>query len=265
MAFSHSVRRICCAPGRLAPHLKAAHFPSGRPPVLCCTILPRSPHALPRPGKALGLAPGGSNIHVCHKSFFSRWSASSTQAKEQATSSATLKDTGSREASAEGSSEMKTEAEVDEDESIIPTTDEKGQPLSNWSRMKIMMKTYGYVIIPVHWVIAPIWFGAFYYTIKMGVDIGPFLSAVGVSDHHVESLRNSKASTALMAYALYKIFTPLRYTVTLGATEMTIRRLRKMGYIRPHPPKEKSYRDSFRETVTEMRDKIKERQDSAGQ
>ena len=57
--------------------------------------------------------------------------------------------------------------EEDDDEPIVALYDETGKPLSNWVRMKMMMKAYGYVIIPVHWLIAPVWFGAFYYTIKM--------------------------------------------------------------------------------------------------
>ena len=93
------------------------------------------------------------------------------------------------------------------------------------------------------------------------MDIAPLLKALSVSEHHIEYLQNSKASTALLAYALYKVFTPLRYTVTLGATEVTIRKLRRMGYIKPKPPKEKSYSDSFKETVTEMKDKVKDIRD----
>lgn len=153
--------------------------------------------------------------------------------------------------------EAKTQEEGNEEEEpIIPIKDETGKPLSNWARMKIMMKTYGYVIIPVHWVIAPVWFGGFYYAIKIGIDIEPMLTKVGVSDHHIETLKNSKASTALMAYALYKIFTPLRYTVTLGATEVTIRALRKRGFIKPTPPKEKTYRQSLKDTVDGVKDRL---------
>ena len=89
------------------------------------------------------------------------------------------------------------------------------------------------------------------------------LLKIGVSEHHVQTLQNSGASNALMAYALYKIFTPLRYTVTVGATEMTVRYLRKKGYIKPHPPKEKTYRESLQETVSEMKDKAQDMKDKA--
>lgn len=207
------------------------------------------------------------HYYICRRNFFTKWfSTTSTKSSSKEKQEDRLQSTANSRTLQDGedsaNDRRKELEEEEEEESIIPKTDEKGQPLSNWKRMKIMMKAYGYVIIPVHWVIAPVWFGAFYYTIKLGVDIGPFLSAIGVSDHHVESLRSSKASTALMAYALYKIFTPLRYTVTLGATEVTIRRLRRMGYMRQKPPKEKTYTDSFKETVGEMRDKIKDRKDT---
>ena len=60
-----------------------------------------------------------------------------------------------------------TKRDVDEDEPLVAKYDESGKPLSNWKRMKLMMKAYGYVIIPVHWIIAPVWFGGAYYIIKM--------------------------------------------------------------------------------------------------
>lgn len=41
-----------------------------------------------------------------------------------------------------------------------------------------------------------------------------------------------------VAYALYKISTPLRYTVTLGGTTVSINYLKKWGYIKPVPTKE---------------------------
>ena len=66
-----------------------------------------------------------------------------------------------------------------------------------------------------------------------------------------------------MAYALYKIVTPVRYTVTVGATEMTVRYLRRHGYIKPSPPKEMTYRASLQETVQEMKDKAQDVKDIA--
>lgn len=51
-----------------------------------------------------------------------------------------------------------------------------------------------------------------------GVDVIGMLQALGVSEKIIEPLRNSKAGYVALTYALYKIATPLRYTVTLGKT-----------------------------------------------
>lgn len=41
-----------------------------------------------------------------------------------------------------------------------------------------------------------------------------------------------------ISYALYKIATPLRYTVTLGGTTISIKYLKDWGYIKPVPSKQ---------------------------
>lgn len=52
-----------------------------------------------------------------------------------------------------------------------------------------------------------------------GVDIAAFLEAIGAGEKLVEKLRNSNSTMGYIAisYALYKIATPVRYTVTLGS------------------------------------------------
>lgn len=52
-----------------------------------------------------------------------------------------------------------------------------------------------------------------------GIDIVAFVEKLHLSDAIVDKIRSSGHSTAgyiAISYALYKIFTPLRYTVTLG-------------------------------------------------
>lgn len=50
-----------------------------------------------------------------------------------------------------------------------------------------------------------------------GVDISHLLEIVGAPDSWVLTLRESKAGGIVTAYTMYKIATPARYTVTLGA------------------------------------------------
>lgn len=55
----------------------------------------------------------------------------------------------------------------------------------------------------------------------------------------VAKLRDSSLGHAAIAYLCYKIVTPVRYTVTLGGTTLSIKYLSQWGYIRPVPTKEK--------------------------
>lgn len=49
-----------------------------------------------------------------------------------------------------------------------------------------------------------------------GVDIVGILESLSLSERYLDMLRESGAGHWAVAYALYKIFTPIRYTVTLG-------------------------------------------------
>lgn len=52
--------------------------------------------------------------------------------------------------------------------------------------------------------------------ISSGVDIVQLLEYMNFSEKYVDLVRNSGAGDWAVTYALYKIFTPLRYTVTVG-------------------------------------------------
>lgn len=70
-----------------------------------------------------------------------------------------------------------------------------------------------------------------------GVDIPSLLESMHVSETVVTKLRDSSLGHAAIAYLCYKIATPLRYTVTLGGTTLSIKYLSQWGYIRPVPTK----------------------------
>ena len=70
-----------------------------------------------------------------------------------------------------------------------------------------------------------------------GVDIPSLLETMHVSETVVTKLRDSSLGHAAIAYLCYKIATPLRYTVTLGGTTLSIKYLSQWGYIRPVPTK----------------------------
>ncbi|XP_065316439.1 protein FAM210A-like isoform X2 [Gordionus sp. m RMFG-2023] len=108
--------------------------------------------------------------------------------------------------------------------------DENDKSLSAWQRFKIMMKKYWYVLIPVHAVTTAFWLCSF-----CGLDIVPLLEKLSIPEKYIDPIKKSGASNFAVAYALYKIITPIRYGVTLGVTTFSINYLRKLGYIKHVP------------------------------
>ncbi|XP_011693492.1 PREDICTED: uncharacterized protein C18orf19 homolog A isoform X2 [Wasmannia auropunctata] len=111
-----------------------------------------------------------------------------------------------------------------------PQTEQK---LTVFQKMKQMTKDYWHVLIPVHVVTSVGWVAIFYIAVRNGVDIVQLLEYMNFSEKYVDIVRNSSAGNWAITYALYKIFTPLRYTVTVGGTTMAIRYLSKLGYVKP--------------------------------
>ncbi|KAG8333820.1 hypothetical protein J6590_102622 [Homalodisca vitripennis] len=127
---------------------------------------------------------------------------------------------------------------------------------SLYQRFKAMYRDYWYVLVPVHLVTSAAWFGGFYYLASSGFDIVSLLEYLHVSEKVINPLRNGHATTGYLAisYALYKIATPVRYTVTLGGTTVSINYLKKWGYIKPVPSKER-----LKELFEDQKEMIKEK------
>ncbi|ROJ29243.1 hypothetical protein DPX16_13687 [Anabarilius grahami] len=131
-----------------------------------------------------------------------------------------------------------------------------------FQRFKKTFKQYGKVMVPVHIVTSTVWFGSFYYAAMKGVNLVPFLEFIGLPDWMVGILRDSQGGYALTAYAMYKLATPARYTVTLGGTSLSVQYLRKHGYLSTPPPVKGYLQDKMEETrelLTEKMEETKER------
>lgn len=104
-----------------------------------------------------------------------------------------------------------------------------------------------------------------------GVDIVKWLEYYEFSEKIVGPLKNSHLGHIAVAYFLYKIATPARYTVTLGGTTFAIKFLSKRGIIKPMPTKDqmmqiyKDRKDGLQQKVAdkkqELQDKKQELQD----
>ena len=89
----------------------------------------------------------------------------------------------------------------------VPTEEEK---TNIFQKFKKMSKDYWYVLVPVHLATSIVWFGGFYAMCKSGVDVAALLQWFGVSETYVEKLSNSEMGYAALAYACYKVATPIR-------------------------------------------------------
>lgn len=125
-------------------------------------------------------------------------------------------------------------------------------------RFKKTFKQYGKVMIPVHLLTSSVWFGTFYYAAMKGVNVVPFLEMIGFPESLVGLLRDSSSGYALTAYAMYKIATPARYTVTLGGTSLSVQYLRKHGYLSTPPPVKEYFQDKMEETKEKLTEKMEE-------
>ncbi|KAM9308918.1 protein FAM210A [Gastrophryne carolinensis] len=143
---------------------------------------------------------------------------------------------------------------------------EEGDPLQDKSiglfqRFKKTFQQYGKVMLTVHVLTSSVWLGTFYYAAIKGINVVPFLEFIGLPESIVNILKNSESGNVLTAYALYKISTPVRYTVTLGGTSISVKYLRKYGYLTT-PPLVKDYiQDKMEETKERFTEKIEETKD----
>lgn len=133
--------------------------------------------------------------------------------------------------------------------------------ISLYQRFKKTFRQYGKVLIPVHLITSGVWFGTFYYAAIKGVNVIPFLELIGLPDSIVNILKNSQSGNALTAYALFKIATPARYTVTLGGTSFTVKYLRSRGYMSTPPPVKEYLQDKMEETKELLTEKMGETKD----
>ncbi|CRL06311.1 CLUMA_CG018903, isoform A [Clunio marinus] len=141
---------------------------------------------------------------------------------------------------------------------------EEGKKLGLFARFKKMAKDYWYVLIPVHVVTSCFWFGSFYYASMSGVNIVGLLEYYEFSETIIKPLRDSKLGHIAVAYFLYKVATPARYTVTVGGTTFAIKFLSHRGIIKPMPSRDKLvqiYKDKKDDIQEKIADKKQALQD----
>ncbi|XP_001606632.2 uncharacterized protein LOC100118386 [Nasonia vitripennis] len=126
--------------------------------------------------------------------------------------------------------------------------------LSKRERMQILIKDYGKTIIVFHVGISLISLGIFYTIVSSGFDPTPIIQYFSggtpekAGEDELVTNIMSEGSTFLIAYAVHKLFAPVRLSLTLALTPMLVKYLRRKGIIKP-PKKLKAALESANTTA----------------
>ncbi|XP_031707157.1 protein FAM210B, mitochondrial [Anarrhichthys ocellatus] len=112
---------------------------------------------------------------------------------------------------------------------------EGGKP-NKTQQLKKVFKEYGAVGVSFHIVISLMSLGMFYLLISSGIDMAAVLCKVGFSEVVVRSKMAAGTSTFVLAYAIHKLFAPVRISMTLVSVPLIVRYFRKTGHFKPPTP-----------------------------
>ncbi|XP_008283521.1 protein FAM210B, mitochondrial [Stegastes partitus] len=112
---------------------------------------------------------------------------------------------------------------------------EGGKPTKT-QQLKKVFKEYGAVGVSFHIGISLMSLGMFYLLISSGIDMAAILCKVGFSEAVVQSKMAAGTSTFVLAYAIHKLFAPVRISITLVSVPLIVRYFRKTGLFKPPTP-----------------------------
>lgn len=119
------------------------------------------------------------------------------------------------------------------DNSKMSTTSAAPVQLSRRDKLKRAIKEYGTTVIVFHVAISLVSLGGFYLLVSSGVNVQGLFDQVGLN---ISSNVATGASTFVMAYAVHKVFAPVRISITLASTPFIVRYLRRIGFLKPPKP-----------------------------
>ncbi|XP_052539349.1 protein FAM210B, mitochondrial [Tympanuchus pallidicinctus] len=113
----------------------------------------------------------------------------------------------------------------------------ENKKLNKSQQLKQVFKQYGAVGVSFHVGISLISLGIFYVAVSSGVDMTPVLIKLGFSESSLQSKMAAGTSTFVLAYAVHKLFAPLRISITVVSVPFVVRYCRKIGFFKPPAPK----------------------------
>ncbi|KAM4841670.1 protein FAM210B, mitochondrial isoform 1-T1 [Thomomys bottae] len=110
-------------------------------------------------------------------------------------------------------------------------TEEKKQSKSQ--QLKKVFQEYGAVGVSLHIGISLVSLGVFYMVVSSGVDMSAILLKLGFKESLVQSKMAAGTSTFVVAYAIHKLFAPVRISITLFSVPFIVRYFRRVGLFKP--------------------------------
>uniref|UniRef100_A0A8B9NU11 Family with sequence similarity 210 member B n=1 Tax=Apteryx owenii TaxID=8824 RepID=A0A8B9NU11_APTOW len=104
-------------------------------------------------------------------------------------------------------------------------------------QLKQVFKEYGAVGVSFHVGISLVSLGIFYLAVSSGVDMTAVLFKLGFSESSLQSKMAAGTSTFVLAYAVHKLFAPVRISITVVSVPFIVRYFRKTGFFKPPAPK----------------------------
>ncbi|KAL1124471.1 hypothetical protein AAG570_001097 [Ranatra chinensis] len=113
--------------------------------------------------------------------------------------------------------------------------DTEGTALTGAQKLKRAVRDYGSTIIAFHIGISLLSLGGFYLAFSSGLDMEWLVSRLGLEGS--SSKVAATGGTFVVAYAVHKVFAPLRISITLASAPLIVRYFRSIGFLKP--PKSK--------------------------
>eukprot|EP00071_Canis_lupus_P054009 XP_543063.2 protein FAM210B [Canis lupus familiaris] len=104
---------------------------------------------------------------------------------------------------------------------------------SKSQQLRKVFQEYGAVAVSLHIGISLVSLGIFYTVVSSGVDMSAVLLKLGFKESLVQSKMAAGTSTFVVAYAIHKLFAPVRISITLVSVPFIVRYFRKVGFFKP--------------------------------
>lgn len=105
--------------------------------------------------------------------------------------------------------------------------------LSKSQQLKKVFQEYGAVGVSLHIGISLVSLGIFYTIVSSGIDMSAVLLKLGFKESLVQSKMAAGTSTFVVAYAVHKLFAPVRISITLVSVPFIVRYFRSVGLFKP--------------------------------